>query len=172
MQIITACFDELLVLISSWQDMRRGNRRDLMRGGSRWGFSWDLRAGPAPWATVSIAAPMVCWAWSWGWSDRGETRRVLNLCRVVQSLNCVWLCDPVDCSTPGCSVRHQLPELTQTRPLSWWCHPTFSSPSPALSLSQHQGLFQWVGASHQMAKVLELQLQHQSFQWIFCTDFI
>ena len=43
---------------------------------------------------------------------------------------------------------------------------------PALSLSQHQGLFQWAGSSHQMIKVLELQLQHQSFQWIFRVDFL
>ena len=51
-------------------------------------------------------------------------------------------------------------------------HP-LSSPSPsAFNLSQHQGLFQWVGSSHQVAKVLELQLQHQSFQWIFRTDFL
>ena len=62
-------------------------------------------------------------------------------------------------------------------PLSRWCHPTISSsvilsPSPpALNLSQHQGLFQWVSSSHQVAKVLEFQLQHQSFQWIFRTDF-
>ena len=58
----------------------------------------------------------------------------------------------------------------------WWCYPTISSPAPssppALSLSQNQGLFQWVSCSHQMAKVLELQLQHQSFQWIFRTDFL
>ena len=54
-------------------------------------------------------------------------------------------------------------------PLSWWCHPTISSLStpspPSLNLSQHQGLFQWVGPSYQVAKVLELQ--HQSFQWIY-----
>ena len=59
--------------------------------------------------------------------------------------------------------------------LSWWCHPTISSsisPSPpSLSLSQHQGLFQWVGSSHQVVKVLDPQLQHQSFQWIFRVDF-
>ena len=50
-------------------------------------------------------------------------------------------------------------------PLSWWYHPTISSsvaPSPALNLSQHQSLFQWVSSSHQVAKILELQ--HQSFQ--------
>ena len=45
----------------------------------------------------------------------------------VQSLNCVWLCDPMDCSTPGFPVHHQLPELAQTCPLGWWCHPTISS---------------------------------------------
>ena len=61
-------------------------------------------------------------------------------------------------------------------PSSWWCHPTISSsvvPSPpAFNLFQHQGLFQWVSSSHQVAKVLEFQLQHQSFQWIFRTGFL
>ena len=56
-------------------------------------------------------------------------------------------------------------------PSNRWCHPTIhplSSPSPpALNLSQHQDLFQWVGSLHQVAKVLVLHLQHQSFQWIF-----
>ena len=56
-------------------------------------------------------------------------------------------------------------------PLSRWCHPTVSSPSPpAFCLSQHQGLFQWVSSLHQVAKVLALQLQHQSFQSIFRVD--
>ena len=56
--------------------------------------------------------------------------------------------------------------------LSWWCHPAISSsPFPsALNLFQHQGLFQWLGSLHQVAKVLELQ--HQSFQWIFTVDFL
>ena len=45
-------------------------------------------------------------------------------------------------------------------------HPLLSSSPPALNLSQHQGLFQWVSYAHQVAKVLEFQLQHQSFQWI------
>ena len=57
-------------------------------------------------------------------------------------------------------------------PLSWWCHPTISSSPPALNLSQHQGLFQWVNSLHQVAKVLQFQLQHQSFQWTFRTDFL
>ena len=61
-------------------------------------------------------------------------------------------------------------------PLIWWCHPiisSLSSPSPpAFNLLQHQDLFKWVNSSHQVAKVLEFQLQHQSFQWIFRTDFL
>jgi hypothetical protein len=60
-------------------------------------------------------------------------------------------------------------------PLSRWCHPAISSCCPllpALRLSQHQGLFKWVSSSHQLAKVLQFQLQHQSFQWIFRTDFL
>ena len=72
---------------------------------------------------------------------------------------------------------HHLPELTQTH-VHWvrdaiqLSHPLLHPSSLALDLSQHQGLFQWVSSSHQVAKVLELQLQHQSFQWIFRTDFL
>ena len=66
--------------------------------------------------------------------------------------------------------------LLNSGPFSWWCHLIISSsvtPSPpAFNLSQRQGIFQWVSASHQVAKVLEFQLQHQSFQWIFRTDFL
>ena len=87
------------------------------------------------------------------------------------------LCDPMDCSTPGFPAHHQLPELAQTHvhPVSDTIPPShpLSSPShPALNLSQHQGLFQWVSSSHQVARVLEFQFQHQSFQWIFRTDFL
>ena len=76
----------------------------------------------------------------------------------------------MDCSTSGFPVHHQLPELVQTH-IHWVgdaiqpSHPLLS-PSPAFSLAQHQGLFQWVSSSHQVAKVLEFQLQHWSFQWI------
>ena len=74
------------------------------------------------------------------------------------------------------SVLHHLLELAQTH-VHWVgdaiqpSHPLLSSSSPAFYLSQHQGLFQWV-ASHQVAKVLEFQLQHQSYQWIFRVDFL
>ena len=83
----------------------------------------------------------------------------------------------MDCSTPGFPVHHQLPEFTQTHVLQvrdtiQLSHPLLSPSPPAFSLSQHQGLFQLIGSSHQVAKVLELQLQRQSFQWIFRTDFL
>ena len=92
---------------------------------------------------------------------------------VAQS--CLTLCDPVDCSMPGFPVHHQLPEFTQTH-IHWVSdaiQPSYllSSPSPNVSLSQHQGLFKWV-ISNQVAKVLEFQLQHQSFQWIFQADLL
>ena len=82
----------------------------------------------------------------------------------VQSL-CPTLCDPMDCNMPGSPVLHHLPELAQTQvsdaiqPF----HPLSSPSPPAFNFSQHQGLFQWVGSLHQVAKVLEFQLQHQSF---------
>ena len=83
---------------------------------------------------------------------------------------CPTLCEPMNCGTPGLPVHHQLPEFTQT-PVHWVSdaiqpsHPLLSPSPPALNPSQHQGLFKWVSSSHQVAKILEFQLQHQSFQW-------
>ena len=93
---------------------------------------------------------------------------------VAQS--CPTLCDPMDCSTPGSLVLHELPELAQTHvhqvgDFIQPSHPLLSS-SPAFNLSQHRGLFQWVCSSCQLDKVLEFRPQHQSFQWIFRTDFL
>ena len=62
---------------------------------------------------------------------------------------------------------------SDSRPSSQWCHPAISSPSPpAPNPSQHHSLFQWVNSSHEVAKVLEFQLQHQSFQWTPRTDLL
>ena len=82
---------------------------------------------------------------------------------LVQSIS-LTLCSPMDCSTPGLPVHHQLLEFTQTHLLQDGdaiqpSHPLLS-PSPAFNLSQHQDLFQWVSSLHQVAKVLELQLQY------------
>ena len=96
-------------------------------------------------------------------------------CSVAQS--CLTLCDPMDCNTPGFPVLLHLLEFAQTH-VHWVgdaIQPScpLLSPSPfAFNLSQHQGLFQWVSSSHQVAKVLEFQLQCQPFQWIFRTDFL
>ena len=90
--------------------------------------------------------------------------------------SCPTICDPMNCSTPGLTVHHQLPESTQTH-VHWVSdaiqpsHPLSSPSPPALNLSHHQGLFKWANSSHQVAKVLEFQLQYQSFQWTFRTDF-
>ena len=92
------------------------------------------------------------------------------------SQSCLTLCEPMDYSTPSLPVHHQLQEFTQTH-VHWVgdaiqpSHP-LSSPSPSFNLSQHQGLFKWVSSSHQVVKVFEFQFQHQSFQWIFRTDFL
>ena len=89
-------------------------------------------------------------------------------------MSTLW--EPMDCRMPGFLVQHQHLELTQThahrvsdaiKP----SHPlSFPSP-PALNLSQHQGLYKWVSSSDQVTNVLEFQLQHQSFQWVFKLTF-
>ena len=88
--------------------------------------------------------------------------------------SCPTLCDP---STPGPPVHDQLLESTQTHvhQVGDATQPSYPLPSPsppALYLSQHQGLFKWVSSSHQMAKVLEFQLQNQSYQWTPRTDLL
>ena len=94
---------------------------------------------------------------------------------VAQS--CLTLCNPMDCGTPGFPVSNtiswsllKLMSIELVMPSNHLIPP--SSSSPAFNPSQHQGFFQWVSSSHQVAKVLEFQLQHQSFWWIFRTDFL
>ena len=101
--------------------------------------------------------------------------KILESCLSSVAQSCLTLCNPMDCSTPGLPVHRQLLELAQTHVhrVSDAIQPShlLLSPSPpAFNLSQHQGFFQWVSSSHQVAKALELQ--HQSFQWIFRVDFL
>ena len=87
------------------------------------------------------------------------------------------ICSPKDFSMPGFPAHHQLLKLAQTHvhrasDAIQPSHPLLSPSPPAFNLSQHQHLFQWLSSSHQVAKVLKLHLQHQSFQWTFRTDFL
>ena len=94
----------------------------------------------------------------------------------VHLLSPVRLCDSIDCSKRGFSVHHQLLELAQTH-VHWVSddiqssYPQLFPSPPGFTLSQNQDLFQWVSSLHQVAKVLVIQLQHQSIQWIFRIDF-
>ena len=94
-------------------------------------------------------------------------------CSDVKS--CPTPCDPMDCSIPGFPALHNIPEFAQTH-VHWvsdaiqTSHLLLPPSPPTFNLSRHQGLFQWVSSFHQVAKVLELQLQHQSFQ--FRVDFL
>ena len=126
---------------------------------------------------------------NWGRSLKSVARDIKSLLEenVFESLGschsysvfklCPTLCNPAVCSTPGFSVLHCLLEFAQIH-VHWvsnaiWLSHLLLPPFPfALNLSQHQGLFQWVGSLHQVAKVLELQLQHQSFQWILRVEIL
>ena len=93
-------------------------------------------------------------------------------CSVTQSR--LTLCDHMDCSVPVFPVLHYLPVFPQIHvhrisDSVYPSHPRLPHSFPALNLSQRQGLFRWVGSSYQVAKILELQ--HQSFQWIFRVDY-
>ena len=110
-----------------------------------------------------------------GIKDRKTKAASVQFSSVAQS--CPTLCDPMNHSTPGLPVHHHLPDFTQTHvhrvgDAIQPSHPLTSPSPPTFNLSQHQGLSKWVSSSHQVAKVLEFQLQHQSFQWIFRTDFL
>jgi len=108
--------------------------------------------------------------------DRTIQKRSSDQIRSVTQ-SCPTLCDPMNRSTPGLPVHHQLPEFTQTHvhrvgDAIQLSHPLSSPSPPAPNPSQHQSLFQWVVSSHQVTEILQLQRQHQSFQWIFRVDFL
>ena len=154
-------------------------------------YSGQCHSGPAKkalynWVHLTIRTTDLFCRWhgnKFSWNQLNSTK--IKITRLIHSLiqlssvtqSCPTLCNPMNRSTPGLPVHHQLPELTQTcaHRVSDAIQPShslsFPSP-PALNLSQPQGLFQWVSSLHQVARVLECQLQHQSFQWIFRTDLL
>ena len=109
------------------------------------------------------------------WDCALATPLEVQFSSVTQS--CLTLCNPMDCSTPGFPIHHQLLKLAQTHvhrvsDAIQASHPLLSPSPHAFNLSQHNGLYRWVSFSHQVAKVLEFQLQLQSFQWIVRIDFL
>ena len=141
-----------------------------------------LKFGHQMWKTESLEKTLML--------DKNEGRRRRGLQRmrwldgITDSMDmfssvaqsCLTLWDPMDCSMPGFPVHHQLLELTQTH-VHWVCegiqpsNPLLSPSPPTFNLFQHEGLFKWV-REFEIQWVLEFQLQHQSFQWIFRTDFL
>ena len=105
--------------------------------------------------------------WSLQFLLKIKSSHSVQFSSVAQS--CPTLCNPMNHSTPGLPVHHQLPEFTQTHvhrvgDAIQPSHPLSSHFPPAPNPSQHQSLFQWVNSSHEVAKVPEFQLEHQSFQ--------
>ena len=168
---------------------------------SKWSRSVSVRLFMTPWTTAYQAPPAMGFSRQEYWSVvplpspilwleggkyfmlRGKDKIwqrhgqwvVKTFCR-FQLLSCVLLF-----ATPWTAARQVFLSSTVCWSLlkfmsieSWWylSHPPPSPSLFALNVFQHQGLFQWVSSSHQVAKVMELQLQHQPFQWIFRTDFL
>ena len=136
-------------------------------------LAWRIPYTEEPGGLQFMGSQRVKYDWA---TNTITTEQILLLLLIFFSSvtqSCPTLCDPIDrLPYPSPTLR----VCSNSGSTSWWCHP-ISSPSVipfslVLSLSQHQGLFKWVSSLHQMAKVLELQSQHQSFQWILRTDFL
>ena len=146
-------------------------QRALLRGDCS---SWLLEGRCSVSISSSHRAQLLFWcSLSLQWMECRPLR--VQFSSVAHS--CPTLYDPHGHSMPGLPIHHQLLEFTQTHvhrvsDAIQPSHPLSSPSPPTFSLSQHQDLFQWISSSHQVAKVLEFQLQHQSFQWIFRTNFL
>ena len=153
----TDSFDKILILGKIEGGRRRGQQRmrrldDITE--TQWVWVW-MNSGSWWWTGRSGVL------WFMG-SQRVEHDRVTEL----NKLQHPWLLCPSPSPWVFSIHVHWIGDPIQPS------HPLPSPSPPAFNLSQHQGLFQWVGSSHQVAKVLELQLEHQPFQWIFRVDFL
>ena len=133
------------------------------------GLLWGLNE------TVYSTVSQPCHYWHWELDNYCCGGCSMYCCCLVAQL-CLTLCDPMDCSTPGLPVPHHLPKFAHVHvhcigDAIQSSHPLTPSSPFVLNLPQHQGLFQWISCSHQRTKILELQLQHQSFAWVFRIDF-
>ena len=161
-----------------WRQEEKGTSEDEMMG---WHhqlngheFEWTLGVGDG---LESLAC---CSLWGHKESDRTEWLNWTELMEVSIQFRCSIVSDslrpheswhtrpPCPSPTSGVTQTHLHWVSDAIQPL----HPLSSPSPPALNLSQHQGLFKWVSSFHQVAKVLEFQLQHQSFQWTPRTDFL
>ena len=131
-----------------------------------------------PLSPASLSNLSAQWAARKASLNRNTHDKIMCWFSSIQSLSRVRLfVTPWNYSMPGFPVHHQLPGITQTH-VHWVgdavqpSHLLLSPSPPIFSLSKHQGLFKWVSSSHELAKVLEFQLQHQSFQWILRTDIL
>ena len=144
-----------------------------------------LFPGSGRYPGVGNGNPLQYSCWRMPWTEEAGRLQSMGSQRVRHSSvqfssvaqSCPTLCDPMNCSMPGLPVHHQLPESTHTHvhrvgDAIQPSHPLSSPSPPALNLSQHQGLCKWVSSLHQVAKVLEFQLQHQSFHWTPRTDYL
>ena len=123
------------------------NAGEVGRKGNPLTLWWECKLEQPLWRTV--------------WRFLKKTGNKTAISSVAQS--CSTLCDPMNCSTPGLPVHHQLPEFTQTHvhqvsDAIQPSHPLSSPSPPTANPSQHQSLFQWVNSSHEVTKVLEFQL--------------
>ena len=119
----------------------------------------------ALWSCVFVPFPLLQWT------------PVIEFQFTSVAQSCLTLCDPMNHSTPGLPVHHQLLEFTQTHvhrvgDAIQPSHPLSTASPLAFNLSQYQGLFKWISFSYQVPKVLEFQLQQQSFQWTPRTDLL
>ena len=123
------------------------------------------------WTQLSDQTTTICHVYS-RWCLESHSPHYINISVLFQfssvTQTCPTLCDTMNCSKPGLPIHHHLPEFTRTHThrvsdAIQPSHPLLSPFPPAPNPSHHQSLFQWVNSSHEVAKVLELQLQHHSF---------